>query len=373
MARWAWALVLVFALLPGTSNASTSPALQRIEHDIHALRRVLRVSESHRSRARASLRSSDRRLGQALFRLHTLKHRVMQAHRRQAALRSRMASLQGRLRSQLAMLAEESRAAYALQRRNYWTLLLDQDHPGRVRRILTYYRYVMREEAGDINEIRSSLRELGLVKQQLQGVARELETFVRAQSREEAVLRRERAQRARALAVIDRRVESQERRLARLHATRQRLRRLVKRLRAQRPPHPVPPGRLPSGRFSAARGELPSPVWISGAVRKMRPDGAGGVFFPVPSGTPIHAVFSGQVVYANWLRGFGLLLILEHDGGYMTIYAHVQSLYCRPGQEVAAGTVIATAGRSGGFRRPGLYFQIRRNGRPLSPLHWLRR
>lgn len=366
-----WAAILILAMLPGTSGASTGHDLERIERSIHALRRALHLTESARARARAELESSDRRLGQAVSRLHALNQRMMEARHRQTLLRSHIASMKHRLHARLRLLAEESRGVYALRQRNYWTLLLDQDHPARMRRILTYYRYVMRQEASDITEIRSSLQALAATEHKLKRVTGELKVLAADQLHEEDILGTERARRARALATINHRVESQEQRLAYLDAARRRLKRLVDRLQAERL-RPERPSYLPSGRFAAARGKLPSPIWIAGAVRSARSDAGPALFFAVPSGTPVHAIFAGRVVYANWLRGFGLLLILEHGNGYMTIYAHAQSLYYRAGQDVAAGTVIATAGRSGGFRRPGLYFQIRLDGRPLAPLHWLR-
>ncbi|MHB1587775.1 MAG: murein hydrolase activator EnvC family protein [Acidiferrobacteraceae bacterium] len=367
-----WAAILILAMLPGTSGASTGHDLERIERSIHALRRVLHLSESARAHTRAELESSDLQLGRAVSRLHALNQRMRQAQHRQALLRAHIASMKRRLHARLARLAAESRAAYALRRRNYWTLLLDQDHPARMRRILTYYRYVMQQEAGDITLIRGSLQTLSATEHELNGVTGELKVLAADQWHEEDILQKEHARRARALSTINHRVEGQERQLAQLHAAKRRLKRLVDRLRAQRF-RPERPSRLPSGSFAAARGKLPSPIWIAGAVRDARSDPGGGLFFAVPSGTRVHAVFAGRIVYANWLRGFGLLLILEHGDGYMTIYAHAQSLYYRAGEDVVAGTVVATAGRSGGFRRPGLYFQIRRNGRPLAPLHWLRR
>ncbi|MHB1942018.1 MAG: murein hydrolase activator EnvC family protein [Acidiferrobacteraceae bacterium] len=376
MTRGVWAAVLVLALIPRISAAAVGSELHDIERRIHALSSALDVTRSARVRTRDELESSERQLGHALARLRVLDQRVTRARLRGTHLQGRIRLDQRRLNGGLRVLAAETRAAYALRRRNYWTLLLDQDHPERARRILAYYRYVVRQQAHSIAGIKAALVALSGNEQQLRRVTGELKALAGDQLREEEVLRSQQARRMQALAGINRRVESQKEQLRHLHAARRRLRRLVERLRAARPQSRVPP-MLPAGLFAAARGRLPPPLWLDGATRGAHLEGVGsgapGLFFPAPSGTPVHAVFAGRVAYANWLRGFGLLLILEHEGGYMTVYAHVQSLYRRVGDQVTAGEVVAATGRSGGFRRPGLYFQIRHDGQPLNPLHWLRR
>jgi septal ring factor EnvC (AmiA/AmiB activator) len=375
MTKGVWAAVLVLALIPRISAAAVGSELNEIERRIHALSSALNLTRSARVRTRDQLESSERQLGQALARLRILEQRVTRVHLRGAHLKGQIRLDQRRLNGRLRILAREARAAYALRRRNYWTLLLDQDHPERARRILAYYRYVVRQQAHSIAAIKAALAALSASEQQLRRVTGELKVLAGDQLREEEVLRSQQARRLQALAGINRRVESQKEQLRHLHAARRRLRRLVDRLQAARPQLRVP-RTLPTGRFGAAKGRLPPPLWLDGATRSARLEGAGsgvpGLFFPAPSGTPVHAVFAGRVAYANWLRGFGLLLILEHEGGYMTVYAHVQSLYRRVGDQVTAGEVVAAVGRSGGFRQPGLYFQIRHDGQPLNPLHWLR-
>ena len=96
-----------------------------------------------------------------------------------------------------------------------------------------------------------------------------------------------------------------------------------------------------------------------------------GVVIPGPPGEEVRAVFPGRVVYANWLRGYGLLLILQNGDGYMTLYGHNQTLLKHVGDFVRGGEVVATVGDSGGFSRPGLYFDLSHNGQPLDPLAWL--
>ncbi|HET9122680.1 MAG TPA: peptidoglycan DD-metalloendopeptidase family protein, partial [Acidiferrobacteraceae bacterium] len=218
-----------------------------------------------------------------------------------------------------------------------------------------------------IQQAQQQVLALNRNQQRLDHVAAELKALSATQSAEEQTLLQDRRRQAIALAALNRKAATQQQQMRRLQQAARRLQRLVSRLR-RRPAMSVPPSR--TGPFG--RHRLLAPVALSHWQRAARREGP-GVFIPAPAGTRIRAVYTGRVVYAGWLRGFGLMLILEHEGGYMTIYAHAQSLFSHVGAVVAAGTVVAAVGDTGGFQHPGLYFEIRHNGRPLPALEWLRR
>jgi septal ring factor EnvC (AmiA/AmiB activator) len=139
---------------------------------------------------------------------------------------------------------------------------------------------------------------------------------------------------------------------------------------------PEPGGRA-TGPFSAQKGRLRLPVRGEligrfGAQRSSGTASAKGVFIRAAEGEQIRAVAPGRVVYADWMRGFGNLLIVDHGEGYLTVYANNESLLKQSGDEVSLGEPLATAGRSGGNEETGLYFEMRHLGKPFDPLSWVK-
>ena len=358
------AVLILLSTAP--AHASLGSRLEDIRRRLEALKHALTHTDTDRGRERTALRQAQQKLGRAVFRLRKLKLRQQQLQGRQTVLAGRIAAEQAALLQGQHMLALDLRTAYVLQTRNSWQLLLDQKQPEQVRRMLTYYRYVSDAVGAEIEQTQQSIATLNQNQHRLYQVVAELKTLSVTQSAEEQTLSQDRRRQAAALALLNRKVASQQQQLRRLQQAARRLQRLVARLRRRPPMRPVP------GRGNLGRGALPVPVRVRGWPRIAVRQGP-GIFIPAPSGSPVHAVYAGRAVYAGWLRGFGLMLILEHEGGYMTIYAHAQSLFVHVGAVVASGEVIAAAGSSGGFRRPGLYFEIRHNGRPLPALDWLRR
>jgi len=184
------------------------------------------------------------------------------------------------------------------------------------------------------------------------------------------------ARRRRLLATLDREVSDRAQAIERLKQDEARLQRLLQQLEQVLPPLP---GDFPKdGRFADQRGRLPLPV--VGHIRATfgEPKKVGtlkwrGVLVDSPAGSDVRAVFRGRVAYADWLRGFGLLLILDHGNGYMTLYGHNQGLYKEVGEWVEGGEIIAAVGATGDTTYPGVYFEVRQNGKPRDPLQWCSR
>ena len=193
------------------------------------------------------------------------------------------------------------------------------------------------------------------------------------QARRHEALLSQRKSREKALAALDAELADGSARLASLEQDRARLADLVKRLRDVL--SDIPKELEPPRSFKALRGRLPWPV--KGRVARRfgaaRPESGlrwQGVVLEAPEGREVRAVAHGHVVFADWLRGFGLMVILDHGGGYMSLYGHNESLLREPGEWVAPGDVLATVGDSGAHSRAGLYFEIRRDGRPQNPAQW---
>ncbi|RMG35548.1 MAG: hypothetical protein D6720_06945 [Gammaproteobacteria bacterium] len=254
-------------------------------------------------------------------------------------------------------------------------LVLDQDDPGEISRLLTYYDYLNRERVRRVSDIRRRLQALRQTQKALEQEQARLAALEQAQRERKRALEAEQLTRRRLVAKLAAEIEGQGARLTRLQRNEQQLQLLLRNL--QDALADIPAETVQQTPFPKMRGKLPWPV--KGVIRKAFGDPKigqlrwDGVMIAAPEGREVRAVHAGRVAFADWLRGFGLLLIVDHGDGYMTLYGHNQSLFKEPGDWVQKGETIATVGDTGGRRETGIYFAIRRNGKPVDPLRWCRR
>ncbi|MHB1566984.1 MAG: murein hydrolase activator EnvC family protein [Acidiferrobacter sp.] len=364
-----WALPVV-ACAHGAQGAHELAVLRREEAALqHRLDHTLR----DRSAALNALRLAEDRVARVGRHLAALQQAQRADHRRLAALRATASHLAAQVRAQRRGLAAQAVAAYMMGRAGSLQILLSQQQPSTIARMLTYYRYVLAARARRLAVVRAMLRQIHVTSRAISAAQRRLARLAAPMAVQRRALEGALVRRNRALAGLTARARSGHARLLQVEARARRLTTLLRGLR--RLPRVAAPMPSLHGLFAAARGRLPLPIRVTTAtVRAARDDnGLGrwsGVLLPGQRGARVRAVFPGRVVYANWLRGYGLLLILENGEGYMTLYGHCQSLLQRVGDFVAGGQVIATVGDSGGFGRPGLYFDISHDGQPLNPLQW---
>lgn len=271
-------------------------------------------------------------------------------------------------------LAQQLAAAYRLGGQSRLKMLLNQDDPRRFSRRLAYHGYLSRERIRAIDELNGTLDRLAETRRALQEEASTLETLRAASEVETRRLEAALGQREQALAALDERLAGQRDRLGQLERDAAELSDLLDRLGqmlADVPPDvAVPP-------FAELRGKLPMPA--EGPVRAAFGDRRSGELewsgwlIGIDSGQEVHSIAHGRVAYADWLRGYGLLLILEHGDGFMSLYAHNEALMRDVGDWVAPGETIAVSGRSGGIAEPALYFELRREGEPIDPAGWINR
>jgi septal ring factor EnvC (AmiA/AmiB activator) len=365
----------VLLLLPGAAGAQASDAkLERLRARIAELQQTLNRTAERRDEAREALHDEERRIAALTRSLHELDQRLSRDARALGELEHRAGQERERRRAHLDALAHQARAAYALGRQPYLKLLLNQENPATVARVLAYYRYFNRARAAGIERARAALGQLDALAAEIRSRRRALAELRAAHDRERAALEASRARRARLLASLERELAGQTRELERLRADETRLERLVRELKAMLPQALDGFG----GRhapFAALKGRLPLPLEGRLQARFGEPKGIGdlswrGIFLAAPAGTEVRAVAHGRVAFADWLRGFGLLLIMDHGDGYMTLYGHNEALYRQVGDWVEAGQPIAVAGSTGDAPGNGVYFEIRYQGVPHDPLQW---
>jgi len=265
------------------------------------------------------------------------------------------------------------RASYVSGRAEYLKLLLNQENPADVGRFLTYYRYLSRHRVADIVEFENTLERLRQVKSVLATEQKELKSLQKAQLSQRKNLTDAHAERATLVAALEQSIGSRQQRLVRMQRDEKRLGHLLQNIGRAASAAPVDADT--GSRFGQMRGRLSLPLRGSisahfGQTRWGTNIPLQGIVMDAAEGTEVSAVYSGHVVFADWLRGFGLLLILDHGDGFMTLYSHNQLLFRQVGDQIEMGEAIALVGSSGGQANAGLYFEVRKNGEPLNPLIW---
>lgn len=370
------------ALSPGAEQpaqaqgaAEREARLEELRGRIERLARDLEEARSERSEARRALRDVERQMAGLRESLDGTRTAVAETRAGIERLQAQRRSLREELNAERAALSNLVEATYRLGRTEYVKLLLSQRDPAKLDRALVYYRYLARARQARIGSVNATLARLAEVETELAQRSRELETLASRQQRELDQLASRGREREALIEQLGRELVTGEREMTRLKADAARLEELVRELRRYLEEF----GDIPEdARFASMKGSLPLPVSTPIRARFGEPRGGGGqrwegLFLGGEGGEPVRAVFRGRVVYSGWFRGFGQLLIIDHGDGYMSLYGHNRQLYREVGDGVETGEPIASLGSSGGLREPGLYFEIRENGRPTNPLIWCRR
>ena len=298
--------------------------------------------------------------------VHTARRAELAAARRveESALGERRAALAGQIR-----------AASMIGQEEPLKLLLNQRDPAQTGRVLTYYQYFGRARAAQIAAINSHIAELETLDAQVAGEEARLAALEEQRKDELSRLQTARERRGRALVSLEAESKNRARELERLKDQQGGLEKLVRELRRALERIDKFPTDSKDA-FAKLRGKLAWPVAgkVLASYGQTRAGGVkwDGVLLGGAQGSAVRAVYHGRVIYADWLSGLGLLTIIDHGDGYLSLYGHNERLYKEVGERVTAGDTIATVGDSGGRSTPALYFEIRRAGRPVDPRPWFK-
>jgi septal ring factor EnvC (AmiA/AmiB activator) len=369
-------------LLIGLAWLACSPALgagdpeadlARVKQRIGELQREIRTETQRRDQLAARLRETEEEVARARARLDEARRQVRASDARLEELAAERQGLERRLGEERDALAAQLRAAYAAGSEEQLRMLLSEKDPAALGRMLVYYSYLGRARAGQIEEIRAAVARIeDLTRQQEEERAR-LAELERSREREVAAVREARREREQAVGAVEAGLRSRGAALDKARRDAATLEKLVRDLRRALQQAPAPAGQP----FERVRGRLPWPVAGRVVARFGQPRGGGlkwtGVLIAADRGAEVRAPYAGRVAYADWLPGLGLLMVLDHGGGYMTLYGHNDQLYRGVGETVAAGDVIASVGDSGGQSRPELYLEVRKGTVAQDPHRWFRR
>lgn len=381
------ALALFLLAVPGLSPAApaapastraaqTRTQLQKLHEKIERVTAGIHADSAQRDRRQNELHAAEQAAVAARAKLHALDQSLQQAEDAAQALQQRQRSAQAALDQARAHLAEELRATYEVGQPSPLMLLLQGVGAARSLRLSAYYDYLARARLAAVEEVQLRAAQVAKLTAEAEAHRKALAQARKAQATQTRELHRREQARAAALADLDAHLTSQKQQLGQLKASAAQLEKLLADLMRALAKTPYQIGN--SGPFAKLRGRLPWPLRgpLLARYGQTKADGRlhwQGLWIGAATGTPVRAVAHGRVVYVGWLTRYGLVVVLQHDHGYFTIYGHCALALVHTGDTVHAGQELAEAGNTGGYRRSGVYLEVRHRTQTLDPTDWLAR
>lgn len=371
-----WPLLLTLLLAGGqvfaAEDALPGEQLQQLNAAISQIQDWLNSAANNRSEQERALRAAGAAIDANSAAIASNEREIEVLQSRLLQLGERQMELEVALSSQEALVKRALRASYASGRESYLKLLLTQEDPSLSTRMLRYYADFNQARLASITGYRNILSELDTTVAALALATSQLATTQEALAAQKSALEEETTRRQSLLNTLDTEIASRSGELQQLTADRQRLEDLVEQIQEAIASIPAPDQLTP---FAQARGQLPWPVegepmntfgasYSDGNLHRQ------GVVISAEEGSPVRAVHPGRVVFSDWLRGSGQLVVVDHGEGYMSLYANNGNLIKRTGDWVNRGEALATAGSNGGMDRSGIYFEIRHGGQAEDPALW---
>jgi len=382
-ARWTLSALLILTLcLAAAAPAADDPNPAKAEAELKAVRSQIDKVKAEmerdagrRDQLTRELEDTEKTVSGARGELDKLRRERAVHTARRAELAAARRVEESALGERRAALAGQIRAASMIGQEEPLKLLLNQRDPAQAGRVLTYYQYFGRARAGQIAAINAHIAELAELDAGLAEEEARLAALEEQRKDELSRLQSARERRGRALVSLEAESKNRARELERLKDQQGGLEKLVRELRRALERIDKFPTDSKDA-FAKLRGKLVWPVAgkVLASYGQIRAGGVkwDGVLLGGAQGAAVHAVYHGRVIYADWLSGLGLLTIIDHGDGYLSLYGHNERLYKEVGERVTAGDTIATVGDSGGRSTPALYFEIRRAGRPVDPRPWFK-
>ena len=354
-------LVATFCLEAQSPVVQTQAKLKQLDVKIKNLQQNLASAQDKRGLLNKELSGTEKQIGEGVQKLSSIQYDVDTKKRKIAELQKTVEKLNKQLATQQQLLASHIRARYQMGEYQPLKWLLNQDDPSKVSRILTYYQYIVQSRQQLIDQIDETRKKITENKDKLHNELNKNQQLQNKLAQHQQQLQQNKNYHTALIKSLNNEIQTSEHALNDFKRDKNNLSRLLKSLSQQSVVQSSKP-------FAQMRKKLPLPVQTEHrSLKKMNH----GVTFFADEGAVVTAVYPGKVVFSDWLKGYGLLLIIDHGQGYMTLYAHNQSLFKHKGQTVNQREQIATVGHSGGIKQNGLYFEIRLRGKAVSPLDWL--
>ena len=346
--------------------------LEEVRAQISRLKQSMDKRAVDRDKITGELQAAEVKISETRLHIKELGRQRDFSQKKKAELDARLEVKEAELAAESRQLEAQVRAAYTSGQQERMKLLLNQHDPATLGRLMTYYRYLSEYRGDNIESVNGRIRELSDLSEQAAAEELRLADLARAHSAELSEVSAAQEQRRSLLASLQSKIEQEGSEIERLAAQEQDLARLIAELTSILSDYPI----TSEEPFSDLKGRLTWPIAGSLLHDFGQPRAAGGlkwngVVLAAPRGREIRAVYHGRVIFADWLAGMGLLVIVDHGGGYMSLYGYNETTLKIAGDWVAPGDVIATVGDSGGQDRSGLYFEIRQGTKTLNPRSWV--
>lgn len=330
----------------------------------------LKNTTKQREKLISLLKKDEKAIASAARKANETKNSLSKTDKKLAELDKRQKKLDTLKQTQQQTLANQLASAYLAGNHDYSKMLLNQQSPASIERLLAYYQYLNNARMASINELKQTIEELNDIQIEQIAQKTQLNKLILNQQQQAKQLNQEQSQRQKTLTQLQRTLNSSGAKLEQLQIEEASLKHVVDQAIMAMKSNPKMQGLSSSRKLKwPTKGRIKSGFGSrrSGQVKWK------GVTLSAPEGQKIAAIAAGKVIYADWLRGFGMVLVVDHGKGYMSLYGHAQTLLKNPGDSVNKGESIALVGRSGGQTEPGLYFEVRHKGQAVDPARYCTR
>jgi len=375
------ALVFITQLVVINANAASSKGqlkeqeLKQLRQEISVLKSTLKKQQREKTQLEKDIQQAEQTISENARQLFTTQQKIKSYNSRLSSLNAQLSKKNKELITQQQLLSGQLQASYAIGRQEYIKLLLNQQSPTTISRVMTYYDYFNQARSQKISEVNLLMKAITDDQQKINELSLELQDEQYQLKLEKQSLQNKQNARNELISQLSQDITSKDKKLDNLLKDKKNLTRLLSKLKKALDDIPALATEQP---FSKQRGKL---YWPSkGKIKKLfdhwRSVGKvkwQGHIIKTPEGTPVHAISNGRIAYSDWLRGYGLITIIDHGEGYMSLYGHNQTLLKEVGDWVENNEIIATVGSSGGLKSAGLYFEIRSKGKAANPSRWCKK
>ncbi len=349
--------------------------LTQLRQDISALQNKLKKQQTEKTHLEKEVQQAEQIIADNARQIFSTQQQIKTLNASLSALNIKLSKNNQKLITQQQLLSGQLQASYAIGRQEYIKLLLNQQNPATISRIMTYYDYFNEARSQQIAEVNSLLQDIINDKQTISLTTQTLQDKQYQLNQEKRALQEKQTERNTLVAKLNQDIISKDKKLANLLNDKKNLSQLINKLKKALDDIPALPTEKP---FSKQRAKLYWPA--KGKVKKLYDHWRSvgkvkwqGNIIKAKEGAPVHTISNGRIAYSDWLRGYGLITIIDHGDGYMSLYGHNQTLLKEVGDWVENNEIIATVGSSGGLKSVGLYFEIRHNGKPSNPSRWCKK
>ncbi|GHE89600.1 murein hydrolase activator EnvC family protein [Thalassotalea profundi] len=351
-------------------ETSSAQKLDQLKKAINQQKTTIKQVNKQREELEKQLQKSDLAISQVVKAIAKTKQQLAETQQKLTTLEKQQTELLKKKNQQELLLAKQLRAAYSSGNHDYIKLLLNQESPAKVQRSITYYQYLNTARIEEIEQFKTTIDKLHQVKIEQMDQIQKLEQLQQAQSKQQKEFSQEKNQREQTIAKLSKQLLNDQQTLEKLEQEEANLKAALARIAKLSQQEESLKG------LSRLKRKLSWPV--NGKIRRSFGSSKQGylkwkgVLLSAPTGRQVTTIHNGTVLFSDWLKGYGLVTVVDHGEGYMSLYGHNQALLKSVGDRVETGEPIALVGQSGGQEQSGLYFEIRHNGQAVNPKLWCR-